>query len=124
MLKNSILFVIGGITYMIIELLWRGKSHWSMFLLGGLCFAAIGLLNEREKKPPFIVQALIGTAIITGAEFLTGYIVNILLDMNVWSYEGMPLNILGQVCVPYMIIWFILSMACIYVDDFLRKRLF
>ena len=47
-IKYFILFGIGGIAYVVIELLWRGYSHWSMFALGGLCFLLIGRLKADE----------------------------------------------------------------------------
>ncbi len=110
---------------MTIEMLWRGYSHWSMFILGGVCFSIIGLLNEKcMEKIPVILQMMIGAVVITALEFVTGYILNIKLHMNVWSYSDMPFNIMGQVCLPYMVLWFFMSLACIFMDDFLRQRLF
>ena len=124
-LKLFILFSIGGIFYLIIELLWRGYSHWTMFVLGGVCFVLLGLINEfYDYKIPLVLQMFFGAVIITALEFITGYIVNIKLGMNVWSYSDMPYNILGQICLPYMILWFFLSAACIITDDWLRYILF
>lgn len=125
MLKHGILFGLGGIFYVIIELLWRGNSHWSMFVLGGICFLIIGLINEQSRgKIPLILQMSISAVIITVLEFFTGYIVNIRLDMNVWNYSDLPYNIMGQVCLLYTILWFFLSLLCIIADDWLRYRLF
>lgn len=125
MFKHGILFTLGGVIYIIIELLWRGKSHWSMFILGGLCFLVVGLINEiGHGKIPLLLQMAIGSVTITALEFITGYIINIRLGMNVWSYYDMPLNIMGQVCLPYMILWFFMSLVCILADDFLRHHLF
>ena len=125
MLKHGILFGLGGIFYVIIELLRRGNSHWSMFVLGGLCFLIIGLINEQSRgKIPLILQMSISAVIITALEFVTGYIVNIKLDMNVWNYSDLPYNIMGQVCLLYTILWFFLSLLCIIADDWLRYRLF
>ena len=45
-LKYIFLFIIGGFTYYMIEILWRGYSHWSMFILGGICFLFAGIQNE------------------------------------------------------------------------------
>lgn len=125
MFKNAILFGFGGIFYLIIELLWRGHTHWSMFILGGICFVLVGLINEKNNGGlPLLVQGVLGAVIITILEFITGYIVNIRLHMDVWSYYGMPYNIMGQICLPYMILWFFLSIGCVFVDDFLRRHLF
>jgi uncharacterized membrane protein len=67
---------------------------------------------------------LIGSLIITVLEFITGYVVNIKLGLNVWSYYDMPYNIMGQVCLPYTLLWFVLSLVCIIADDKLRVYLF
>ena len=120
-MNKLILFLFGGLSYFIIEILWRGYSHWSMFLLGGLCFLLIGLLNERlMQNTPIIPQALIGAFIITALEFIAGCILNIHLELDVWDYYDMPFNILGQICLPYSILWVILSLVCIVFDDYLR----
>ena len=124
-MKQFILFSIGGVSYLVIELLWRGSSHWSMFLLGGLCFFLIGIMNECcLGEVPILPEMVLGSCIITLLEFITGYIVNIKLGMNVWDYSYMPFNVMGQVCLPYMGLWFILSGVCIVVDDYLRYALF
>ena len=44
--KYLFLFNVGGLLYILIELIWRGRSHWTMFLLGGICFVFLGLINE------------------------------------------------------------------------------
>ena len=52
-----------------------------MFLLGGLCFVLIGLLNEVIPwEMPLPLQGVIGSAIVTALEFATGCIVNLWLD--------------------------------------------
>ena len=123
--KNLILFAIGGIVYIVIELLWRGYTHFSMFLLGGLCFRLIGSLNDySSRKPPLFFQMVLGAFIITALEFVCGYIVNIRLCLNVWDYSDMPLNIMGQICLPYTLLWFILSGVCVVIDDRLQENLF
>lgn len=45
-LRPLVLIGIGGLLYVLIELAFRGRSHWTMFLVGGLCFWLIGLINE------------------------------------------------------------------------------
>lgn len=123
MFKNLILFAFGGIAYVIIELLWRGWSHKFMFILGGLCFVLVGLINEK-RSIPLPIQMLIAAVIITSLEFIAGYIVNIKLNLNIWSYSDLPYNIMGQVCLPYALLWFALSLICIIADDKLKEWLF
>lgn len=123
--ESAVLFCIGGIAYILIELLWRGYSHWSMFFLGGLCFLVLGLINENTGwETPVFFEMLLGAFIITALEFVFGYVLNIRLRLDVWDYSDMPYNIMGQVCLPYMALWFVLSFFCIIIDDNLRFYLF
>ena len=124
-LKELFLAVTGGLLYTILELVWRGHSHWTMFVLGDLCFAFIGMINELIPWcMPIWQQTLIGAVIITGLEFLTGCIVNLGLGWNVWDYSNMPLNLLGQICVPYILLWVPVSLIAIILDDWLRYWMF
>ncbi len=78
--KYLLLFVTGGLLYNIIEILLRGWSHWTMFILGGVCFICLGLINELLPWTlPLWKQMLLGAAIITYFELITGCIVNIWL---------------------------------------------
>lgn len=123
--KETILGLIGGLLYIIIELIWRGYSHWTMFVLGGLCFVCLGRINELIPwDMPLWQQILIGTAIITGLEFITGCIVNLWLGWNVWDYSNVPFNVLGQICLPYILLWIPISLAGIVSDDYLRHWIF
>lgn len=124
-IRESMLFCYGGWIYYMIEILWRGHSHWTMYLLGGLCFAIIGILNEfTDKCIPLAKQALFGTIIVTVLEFATGCIVNLWLHWDVWDYSHIPLNLLGQICLPYMLLWIPLSVVAIVLDDYLRYAFF
>lgn len=124
-LKNTILFLIGGVLYIAIELLWRGHTHWTMFVLGGICFYYIGLVNEDFTwDMPLIKQMFIGSVVITMLELLSGILVNGVYNLNVWDYSNMPFNFLGQICLPYSILWFFISLPAIVLDDYLRHWLF
>lgn len=119
--KPLVLFSVGGAIYIMIEMLWRGYSHWSMFIVGGLCFVLIGLINEYFSYDiPLIWQMMIGACIVTAVEFVSGCIINLWLGLNVWDYSDMPFNIWGQVCLPYMVLWSLLSGVAIILDDYLR----
>lgn len=124
-LKNITLFLIGGGIYVLLEMIYRGRSHWTMFLLGGMCFLAIGYINRfLPWETPLPVQMLIGAVIITALELLTGYIVNIRLGWHVWDYSRVPLNFYGQICLPASMAWYFLAGIGIYLDDWLRWKLF
>ena len=124
-LKIFILFLIGGFIYVAIELGFRGHSHWTMFLLGGLCFILIGGLNNYIPwEMSIIKQGVIGALIVTSLEFIFGLVLNLYLNLGIWDYSNMPFNILGQICLPFSIAWFFLSLVAIFIDDWLRYILF
>lgn len=123
MIKNTAVFCTGGTAYMIIELLWRGYSHWSMFFLGGVCFAAAGVINKRLDGCRAAAKMAAVTAVITAFELAFGYIINIRLGLGVWDYSDMPYNFMGQICLKYAALWFALSYFCIELNKNLRQCL-
>ena len=125
LLKNLFLFLVGGWIYIFIEIAYRGYSHWSMFLLGGVCFFALGYINRfLPWETPLTLQMAIGAGIITVLEFITGLLVNIQFGWNVWNYSNIPFNFYGQICLQASIGWFFLSTVGIILDDFLRYWIF
>ena len=123
--KYLILFSAGGLIYLIIEILFRGYTHQSMFFVGGLCFVLIGLINEiLDEKTPIVIQMLLSSIIITTVEFVSGCFLNLVLNLNVWDYSDLWGNVLGQISLPFMVAWFFLSAAGILLDDILRHMIF
>lgn len=121
--KNSVIFFIFGVSYVILEILYRGHSATSMFFVGGLCGLLIGLINEVTPKMPVLLQMLLGSVIVTFIEFVTGYILNIKLGLHIWDYSNLRFNILGQVSLLFSILWFFLSFVVIKIDDILRHNI-
>lgn len=124
-LKPLILLCFGGAVYYGMEILWRGRSHWSMFLVGGVCFILCGLINELFTwDMPLLAQGAAGACMITAVEFVSGLILNVWMGLGIWDYSGLPLNILGQVCIPFSLLWIALAIAAVVLDDWLRYFLF
>lgn len=121
--KETIIFVIFGFLYICLELLYRGRTHISMFFVGGLCGVLIGLINDNTPDMPLFYQCILGTTIVTLIEFISGCYLNIYLGLGVWDYSYVPFNLLGQVCLPFSIIWMFLSIPVIYLDDYLKNKL-
>lgn len=119
--KESIIFLLFGLIYCEIELLYRGHTHWTMFIVGGLCGLLIGLINEITPKMNIWLQMFLGSIIVTLIEFISGYILNIKLGLGIWNYSKLPFNFMGQIDLIFTIAWFFLSYAAIYLDDFFRK---
>ena len=123
--KYEFLFFVGATIYVIIENLYRGYSHWTMFLLGGICFIALGLINEVIPwDMPLLLQMFIGCIIITVLELITGCVVNIWLGWNVWDYSELPFNLWGQISLFSSIVWVGLSLVGIVLDDYIRWKFF
>ena len=124
LIKELILLIIFGISYCGIEILYRGRTHISMLFVGGLCAVLIGMINEITPKMNIILQMFIGAIIVTIIEFISGYIINIMLGLNVWDYSNLMFNYKGQISLIFTVIWFFLSAPVIYLDDKIRKILF
>lgn len=94
-----------------------------MFVVGGLCFVWIGRINEIFTfEMPLIYQMFISSWLVTFIELIAGVIIN--SNYAIWDYRNMPLNVMGQVCLPYTILWFFLSCPAIILDDYLRYWIF
>ncbi len=107
------IFCIGGGLYNVIECLWRGYSHWSMFVVGGTCFHVIGAIGARWYRRGKLATAMACSAAITAVEYLSGCVLNRRLKLNVWDYSKMPFNIGGQVCLLYSVLWGGLSLLAL-----------
>lgn len=118
------IFVIGAVGYTILEVLFRGYTHWSMTITGGVCFVFLYQMNARDEKAPLWQKGLKGALIITSIEFMVGCIVNLWLGWNVWDYSGYSFNFLGQVCLAFTLLWFILCIPLLYSVRFFRTARF
>jgi uncharacterized membrane protein len=123
--KYLILFLFGGTAYYAMEVLFRGYSHPAMFVLGGLCFVLCGLINKWYTwEIPLFRQQFLCAGVITALEFVFGVVLNLYLRLDIWDYSALPFNLLGQICLPFTVLWFFLSLLAIGADDFLRWRYF
>lgn len=120
--KRLVLGYLGGMGYVSLELLWRGWSHGSMFLVGGVCFLLIGGTERLEL--PLFARGVVCAMLVTAVELVCGMIVNLGLGMGVWDYGGLPYNLLGQICLPYFFLWILVSWGAILADRGLRSGLF
>lgn len=123
--KILMLLIAGGMLYCAVELMFRGRTHPSMFLLGGICFVIIGSLNEFFPwQMPLVSQQFVSMIVITVLEFIFGLVLNIALHLQVWDYSNLPYNLYGQICLLFSVCWFFLSLPAIIMDDILRLALY
>lgn len=104
-----------------LELLWRGRSHGSMFFAGGSCFLLLGKLNNVKPQLPLPFRALVGAGIITMVELLIGLITN--RNYEVWDYRTVPFNFYGQICLPFSLLWIPVSLGAMLLYDKIEKWL-
>lgn len=113
--EKMLSFAAGFAAYPLLELLWRGRTHWSMALAGGL---ATALLYPMRKRKHFCLRAAL---VITLIELLFGIFFNLLLGKKVWDYSDRPLNLWGQICLPYCLLWFLLGVPLRFLFRGLEK---
>ena len=114
-LRKMALFSAGGAAYVAAEILYRGRSHVSMFLAGGACLLLVGNLNRVEPKLPFPLRALAGAGIITAVELAAGLICN--QSYGVWDYRSQPGNWLGQICPRFSLLWIAAAALVLLIYD-------
>lgn len=114
-MRYIIVFLLGACGYGLLEILWRGYTHWTMALTGGFCMTMIFLVNESMPEAALSAKCLLGSAIITSAELIVGVTVNIILKWNVWDYSSLPMNFMGQICLPYTVLWYFLCIPVFWI---------
>ena len=123
--KTLILFSVGAVLYSAIEIVWRGRTHWTMAVLGGICFVICGGVNEYLSwETPLLLQCLICAILITAAELAAGMVLNVRMGLAIWDYSDLPFQYRGQICLGYSCLWYLLSLAAILLDDWIRWRFF
>jgi hypothetical protein len=101
----TLAFLGGGNIYCLTEILYRSRTHYSMFFCAGMAVVVLlGIYTKNREISPLLF-ALIATGVITGFELVYGLIFNVILKENVWDYSSVPLNFLGQICLPFSAIW-------------------
>ena len=121
--EYTLVFLLGATAYSGLEILFRGFTHWTMFIAGGLCFAVLYHVFIKNRSLSLWKCCLIGALVITGIEFLFGCIFNLALGWNVWDYSHYPLHFMGQICLAYTLLWFLLSVPILWIARGLKRRL-
>ena len=121
--KNNLgIFILGGIGYIIIELLFRGYTHWTMFIAGGAVFLMLHKLNIEYPSLSLWRKCILGSLVITSVELLVGCIANLWFHWNVWDYSNNRFNMWGQICLSFSILWGLLCIPIYGVLGIIRGR--
>lgn len=112
-------FTVGGLVYGLLEILWRGWTHWTMLICGGVCFTLMYLIARTPMRPAH--KLIASAAVITSVEFVTGCIVNLTLGMGVWDYSALPFDLMGQICPRFSLMWLGLSVPGLRLCRLMRR---
>ena len=104
------LFLLGALGYPFVEILWRGYTHPTMALAGGISAVLLFRINRSFSRGALALRLLASGAAITLVELIFGVIFNLGLKMEVWDYSDVPFDLLGQICLPYFGLWCLLSL--------------
>ncbi len=122
-IRNGLEFVVGAVCYGFLEILWRGYSHWSMLITGGMVFCALGKLHRQVAKLSYLWKSLHGAVAVTITEGIVGLVANKLFRMNVWDYSHEKYNLWGQICLKYFFCWALLAVPAMIFFQLLDGRL-
>jgi len=120
--KYMLIFAFGAAGYGAIELAFRGRTHWTMLITGGVCFVIIYMIALSRKIRKW-QKWLLGGLAITLVEFAVGAVVNIGLGWKVWNYSNMPYNILGQICPTFSAMWCLLCIPMMWLCDEVEREI-
>lgn len=118
--RNLLKFLFGGVGYGLVEVIWRGYTHPSMVITGGICFSMICAINGRLSGRPLLLRSAACTLGVTAMEFCVGILVNRVFDMSVWDYSDKWMNLFGQICPLYSVFWFCLCLTVSFMLSGLR----
>ena len=90
-----------------------------MFLAGGTCFLLLGRVGAMRLH--YAAKAALGAAVITGVELIAGLLFN--RRYQVWDYRNLPFSFLGQICLPYTLLWVPVALAAMVLYRQLERRL-
>lgn len=125
-MEALLVFLAGASGYGAIEILWRGYTHWTMLIAGGVCLLLLYRIFLYLEGSKLITKCLLGGLVITTIELIAGAVVNLELGMNVWDYSEMPFNLYGQICLLYSFFWVVLCLPvvllCKRLKSFIEKH--
>lgn len=108
-MRKTGLFALGAAGYAALEILWRGYTHWTMALTGGVVLVGLNGLRRRVRRAGPLTRCVSGAACITAAEYVVGCTVNRHYHMRVWDYSQELGNLHGQICPKYAALWLALA---------------
>lgn len=124
---SMLLWTWGGTVYFLLEVAYKTATghperiSWTMLVLAILLCVPVERCGEQLPwECPLWLQALSCAALVTVTELAAGLILNVWLGLDVWDYSALPLNFLGQICLPFALAWWGLCLLFIPAFDWIR----
>lgn len=124
---SMLLWTWGGTLYFLLEVAYKTltghpeRISWTMLVLTVvLCIPVERAGYQLPWECPLWLQALACAALVTVTEFAAGCALNLWLGLGIWDYSDLPCNLLGQICLPFSVVWWVLCLVFIPVFDLLR----
>lgn len=124
-IRKLILFLVGFCLYITLEVCFRGYSFVLMGICGGIIFILLDCINEiLPWDTDILIQGSIGSAMITLTELVVGETLKHLGFGAMWDYSNLLLNFDGVICLPYSLLWVLVSIIGIIVADAINYYVF
>ena len=124
LVNNLIIGAFSGVIYTSIELLFRGRTYWSMFFLAFIVGLLLSVINDEilEYDDYYEKQVLLGTFICIAFEGLFGILFN--QDFHIWDYRGLwGTFFFNQLNLIFCGAWMIITAFGIPLLDFVQYKL-
>lgn len=122
-MKYLLLFTFSGYIYVCLELIFRGYSDITMMFASSICAIPMIILNNKfTYEIDFLLQLFLCSIFATLVEFIFGMLFN--RDYSIWDYRNMPLNLYGQICLPFSLLWMIIAACVIPLMDWIDCYIF
>ena len=82
---------------------------------------------DQVTGAPLALSFVLNAAVCTLIELVMGLMLNQPLpdgSLPLWDYRNMFCNFMGQICLPFTVLWFFISAPAIVLDDYLRYWFF
>ena len=123
--RKVILFLVGFCAYITIEVCFRGYSYPLMGCCGGFLLLILDPINDKVSwNFDLFLYGCIGSVIVTGMELAIGEVWKLLNFAPMWDYSNMPFNFDGVICLPFSMLWILLSIIGIFVADAINYYVF
>ncbi len=122
-LKNTGIFLFGAIGYGLCEIIFRGYTHPSMLVAGGVCFCRICHTEKKYFSLSRYLRSFSSAVFITSIELIFGCVFNLILKQSVWDYSDLPFNFMGQICLRFFVIWFALCLFISRIYEFTSSKI-